>query len=666
MVGDDFHVVWNRTSRNVSENRKQLPMKKHNRTMFTRVLIGVLGLACICSTAAAEIELAQSGSAKAVIILPDSASEREKTAAKDLKKYLGQVAGASFSIVANDKAPEGMSRIFVGYSPFVRELASDVKWDSLGTDDIVIRTVGKDLILSGGRPRGTVYAIYTFLQDTVGCRWWTRDAQRIPRRPSLTVPALNVRYRPPFEMRVIRGEIGSWPESKRWLRLTFDENFDPASHSVDQLLPKDHFVKHPDWFMYCKDDGNENDEHSYLYALKHMKEAGNEVVYEVAKRTRRLPLQPCLHSPGACQMITDGVLAKLESDYASWKYPPKIVWVTQCDSAGSICHCPDCEAVRKKEGSDSANWLLLVNDIAEKIEKKYPDVMVGMFAYLHTESPPKTLRPHKNVLIYSAPLMSNKLDSVSTYDRHAGWLRKWAMMAPRLYVWDYDANFTHFYQPHPNYFAMGESIKFFKKIGVDGVMVQSSWGMAADMQPMRTWVNAQMMWNPDEDQRKLMVEFLTGYYGAAGPLLMQYLDLLDAAAHRKKDFFLSCFSTSTKSWLTLEDVNAAMGLLDRAASAVKDNETLSKRVWLARRAIDFAWLDRYDELKTASQTAGTPFLVPDPSQVVDELAPYRHAWGPYRLWTGFEEYFDRLRKKFPKGDKPETSGSGLDGRGIVP
>ena len=160
---------------------------------------------------------------------------------------------------------------------------------------------------------------------------------------------------------------------------------------MSQLLPKDNFLKHPDWFMYAKEDGDPNHEHSYLYYLKSLEEGGQEAEYEIAKRTRRLPLQPCLHSEGACQTMTDGVMAKLEKEYASWTAPPKIVWVTQCDGAGSICTCPKCEAVQKKEGSDAANWLLFVNDLAEKVEKKYPDVMVGMFAYLHTEFPPKTL-----------------------------------------------------------------------------------------------------------------------------------------------------------------------------------------------------------------------------------------------------------------------------------
>ena len=94
------------------------------------------------------------------------------------------------------------------------------------------------------------------------------------------------------------------------------------------------------------------------------------------------------------------------------------------------------------------------------------------------------LRPRKNVLIYSAVLRNNKLDSVARYEPYAAALKKWASMAERHYVWDYDANYRNFYIPYPNYFAMGESIRFFKEIGVDGVMVQSSYGKPADMQPM--------------------------------------------------------------------------------------------------------------------------------------------------------------------------------------
>ena len=45
----------------------------------------------------------------------------------------------------------------------------------------MIRTVGDNLILTGGRPRGTLYAVYEFLERPVGCHWLDRET--IARRP---------------------------------------------------------------------------------------------------------------------------------------------------------------------------------------------------------------------------------------------------------------------------------------------------------------------------------------------------------------------------------------------------------------------------------------------------------------------------------------------------
>lgn len=34
------------------------------------------------------------------------------------------------------------------------------------------------------------------------------------------------------------------------------------------------------------------------------------------------------------------------------------------------------------------------------------------------------------------------------------------------------------------------------------------------------------MWNPDADERAIMTDFLNGYYKQAGPLILQYIDLI--------------------------------------------------------------------------------------------------------------------------------------------
>src|SRR4051812_24695765 len=84
----------------------------------------------------------------------------------------------------------------------IRELAPDVDFADLGHDGILIRVAGNKLLLTGGRPRGTLYAIYTFLEDVVGCRWWTSSEATVPHTPTLRIPDdLNITYTPKLRYR---------------------------------------------------------------------------------------------------------------------------------------------------------------------------------------------------------------------------------------------------------------------------------------------------------------------------------------------------------------------------------------------------------------------------------------------------------------------------------
>ena len=144
------------------------------------------------------IAIAQNGAAKAVIVVVPDAGEPERHAADELADFLGQITGATFEI---ETAPaKGKSRLLVG--PGASRLAqADFSTDGLGADGIVIRNLGNDLILAGGHPRGTLYAVYTFLEDMLGCRWWSSKVSTIPKKPTVVVRGQYVRYSPALEYR---------------------------------------------------------------------------------------------------------------------------------------------------------------------------------------------------------------------------------------------------------------------------------------------------------------------------------------------------------------------------------------------------------------------------------------------------------------------------------
>ena len=604
---------------------------------------------------------AADGKSTYTIVGDPQAVDMEYFAALELAHYLEEISGSRPAVTS--KADPGSERnIYMGRSAEVDAMLPDVNWDKLGTDGIVIRTVGKNLVLSGGRPRGTLFAVYTLLQDTLGCRWWAPGAESIPSRPAIELSELapkNVVYRSPFDFRLISAQGTGKPFAFKHRLNGADMKFDPDGGSILQhLLPgTKYFADHPEWYAYFPEKGGTHavgrdvevdfeGEYNWTNGLKYVKESRTEAMYQAALRTHRLPWQPCMTHPGVLKQVTENVLENLADQYASWEYLPKIVWIVQQDGRW-ICNCDRCQALCRREGSESAAWVRFLNAVAQRVEKKYPDVLVGMHAYLHTIKPPRTIRPRDNVLIYMAVLDRDHKIPLGKLPNLKSYAAEWAQISQHTWLWDYSANFGNYLVPHPNHFVMGETIQYCEKIGFNGIRVQGSFGTLTELVHMRNWVHSQLLWDPQQDPRRLVEEFLDGYYGPAAPHLMSYLDYLHEVIRRDGGKFLSCFSSGTEGWLMLDDLNRATTLFNEAAAAVAGQEPYAARLATARLSIDIAWLLRYEELSKQASRQGVEFLAPeDPRSLIAELEKIQHAAGHYRERREFPELVEQLRTKF--------------------
>lgn len=590
----------------------------------------------------AALVLAENGRTDFVIVVAADAAEPERNAARELQAYLGRVTGATFPLGDETTAGAAAPRIVVGPSPTAARLAGAVDWDALGSDGIVIRSAGRDLVLAGGRPRGTLLAVYTFLQDAVGCRWYADDIPEVvPPRPTLALPPQDVVYRPPFDLRflyTIAQQAGD-ARDPLFSAKARQNGAIPAAYGgsvgygdahtlLTWVLPPDtYFGPHPEW--YAADEGG-----------------------------HRAPHNVCYSSPGAREEAAARVLERVRHEYPTWRSPPeRIVSVSPPDSPAH-CRCADCRAALAREGADSGPLLGFVNHVAERVEREFPDVLVATLAYWNTAAPPRHARPRGNVLVHFG--ISNeghdppdRADRVVVRDFRRPfadvpvfreWLVEWGRIAPHLYVWDYDTNFTNMIQPHPTYRAFPASLRFYRDQGVRGVFCQGSWSNAGDFVRLKYWVNAQMMWNPDQDERALVKEFLAASYGPAAPHLEAYLDLVSDAALAP----LRPYADSTRGWLGLADLNRATELFDRALEAVAGDEVLSRRVRRERLGIDLVWLQDYDFLRGEAERLGLPFRGPeDPQAEVERIARDEFGAGTYREWADFSELVARLRQRFP-------------------
>ncbi len=592
------------------------------------------GLAAILLPAScAAMTLAENGKARCPIVVANDAIAPERTAARELRDYLKQVTGADFRIQAQSEVSPDAPQILVGPSNRLRKLATGVDWNSLGHDGIVVRTVGNKLLLAGGRTRGTLYAVYTFLEDTVGCRWWTGTEGYLPSKRTLTIPALNKTYTPKLLYReaFYRDPI-EHPKFAAKLKLNGHfYNIPPAygnhykilgwCHTAYHLLPPDkYFAAHPDW--YSERNGKRDPNWGQLCWM-------NE---EMRKELTKNALEWIAKDPAA------GIISISQND-----------WHGQCQ-------CKDCKTVEEEEGSPAGPLIRCLNKVAEDIDNAFPGTLIETLAYQYTRKPPAKVKPRENLVVRLCTIecdFSKPLDS----DGNASFrddMRKWSAIAPNLYVWDYVTDFASYIQPQPNMRVLAPNIRFFVDNHTIGLFEQGdSATTVGDFVRLRAWLLAHLMWDPSLDPKQLTSEFLKGYYGPAAPYLQSYLDLMHDS-WEKNPAHLSCYNGNL-GFLTLPVMTQATKLFDQAAKAVAADPVLTTRVRRERMPLDHMWLVRYDDLKRQAEAEKAAFLGPkDPKATADEFIAMAREWkaNNYSEGRSFESYVPSLEARFA-GPPPE-------------
>src|SRR5665213_297296 len=437
--------------------------------------------------------ISEEGRARTVIVVDPAATATERYAAGQLASTLQQITGAAFEIRTNTDSPA--RSIIVGQGSAARKRFGETPFAQLGGEELIIRTKGNRILLAGGQPRGTLYAVSRFLQDACGVRWWTGWASRIPQTRSLRIPKMNIRAKPAFEYRDPYWHC-AFDADWCWHNFCNGENshltpeqggcviYKYFVHSFYKLVPPEkYFAPHPEWFSLVN-----------------------------GRRTNH-DAQLCLSNPELRAFVVQRVKEALRESPEA-----RIISVSQNDCFNP-CQCANCKAIDEAEGSPAGSIIAFVNYIAEKIEPEFPKVAVDTLAYQYTRKPPRTLRPRRNVIVRLCSIECNfreDLDSPSNAPFAAD-VHGWEQRADRLYIWDYVTDFAHYLQPFPDWFTLGPNLRFFQAHHVRGVFEEgANESYGAEMAELRAWLLAQMLWNPQQDDRVLIKEFLDGYYGPAG------------------------------------------------------------------------------------------------------------------------------------------------------
>ena len=525
-----------------------------------------------------KLVIADKGISNYVIVISESASPSEKHAADEFQFFLKKTSGADLPIIT-DSGDLRSHEIVLGDNLHLKRLNAEIDFDAFGDDGFTIRTQGDYLIVAGGRQRGTMYGVYTFLEDYLGCRWFHPEVSRIPKHQRVEIGAINDTQTPIIasrDMHYFVGEDADWAarnkinghhahelSEKHGGRIRFAS---PMYHTFYRLMPGG---VHQGLQEYLK-------EHPEYYS-----EVNGKRVGEYA--------QLCLTNPEVVRIAIETVKRWIREQ------PDRTIFTVSQNDYGGWCECENCRAVAEQEESHMGSLLQFVNQVAEAIEEEHPDKYISTLAYAYSRTPPKTVRPRHNVLVrlsdieccFSHPLGTcthsrNPNATVSVVDD----IKKWSEISDQLFIWDYVINFQHWLAPHPNLYVLKPNMQFFVKYGVKEMFPQADpFNPMGEFSELRAYLLAKLMWNPNFDVDKGISEFLDAYYDSAAQPVLAYIDMLHKKATDERIHMT--ISAPMTSPLFSPDLMARANALFDEAERLADDETVLLRVKVARLSIQY-------------------------------------------------------------------------------
>ncbi len=491
------------------------------------------------------------------IAISKQASESEQWAAKELQHWLKEIGGAELPIQDLNQAFAG-HQIIIGYNELVKAETGENAPADLDESFRYFNS-GADILIYGGKMRGTMYGVMAFLENELGCRWYTKEVCVIPKRKEFSFNWLDHSEKPGIRVRndfYFEAFDPIWAARNRMNgTLGFSESRKQpggmesywAVHTFYPLMPpEEFFAKHPEYYSLI--DGKRIHERAQL----------------------------CLTNPDVLKIMTERIKKRMRES------PEYLIYDVSQNDWYNSCQCDKCQAIVKKEGSESGLMVWFVNQVAEAVEKEFPDKFIGTLAYQYTRTPPRSIRPRSNVVVRLCSIeccFAHDFKSCPENQSFLSDLNKWSSLAPHLYIWDYVVNFSHYVMPYPNFNVLQSNIQTFRDNNSIGIMEQAAYqSRGGEFSELRAYLISRLLWNPEADVEKVISDFMFGYYGRSGQLVRQYFDLLQNRVTPETHIHLGL--SPEDPIFSDEFVNQACQIFEDAAK-VADNDDILHRVEMA-------------------------------------------------------------------------------------
>lgn len=489
-------------------------------------------LTCIfcCGTVLADMALTEKGTARYHVRLAENASDTDRLALKELQEAYLALTGCAL--------PEkhgGGPAIFIGKRPDGERKLAD--------GEHVTKNIGEDIYLYGEGRQGNLYAVYAFIEDRLGGRYYSVDEGLFIRKdPAKKLKPFERYYRYPFEYRKLGMAVPRFDErffyrnrDNGMLRNAFGIGRDvaylsPTAHSFYYFIPPGG----------NKVVGSNPDPRKRGYFAEHPE------FFSMDKNGKRVKTQLCFGNRELRRELIRNIDAEIREKLpAAAGFRKKILDFSANDMGGAFCCCPECVALEKKYGCPGGPLFECLAEICNTFQEKYPDVTFSTLLYRReqTQKPPQGLVFPSNFEGVFAPINDNFLGSLSDEcnAQTRKDLEKWCSIA-RISIWYYPSHYsTAFhtaigYPPPPLGHAerIAADVRLFASLGITSIYFEHDSGTAcnANFTDMIGYLCYKLMQNPGLDIGKLISGYMRDNYEAAAPLMLNYYRELEAI--RKK------------------------------------------------------------------------------------------------------------------------------------
>ncbi len=531
-----------------------------------------LSLAALCASLnAGDFIIADAGTARSAIAIPDDAPALTRRAAAELQSFLERMSGARLPVAASGTIRLGFDT--AGYR----------------TDEIHLWCDGETLNLTGGGERGPLYAVYELLRQ-LGCAWplpgelWLE----IPERSTVAVPAMDFRSQPYFSVRGVHqsggGELFHWMAFNRLnYRLQNPPGWEGAA-TMRSFGVEPFFISHTYGFWATRRALNEHLEWNPLLDGKRTPPSlEGSPWWELS--------QLCLGNPELRRHLIANMLAYLA------EHPEMTTISMEANDGGGYCECDLC---LRYGATVSDQVFRFTAEAATAIGEAFPGVRCLILSYgEHEELPPFRMPDNvwfgvvSNGRDYTRPLSAP--ENAAFLER----LTEWARAYPgRVYIYELwkKVFFENYLHPYDRVFAA--DMRLYRDLGLAGIEPEG-----LHPSPTLEYLRQALCWDPGADDGAVVAELCRRIYGGGAEAMIAYYRLLD---DRIAAYGRNLNSMTTYGEFAKPIAGEATHLLATALAAAGGDTPAAKR---AVRRIEFE-LAQFNAAKACAEIWGPATELP--------------------------------------------------------